>query len=182
VTYYSDRILTRVSPIERIAFERIRKREATNQNKTMIQRIGPGDPYSLIKGGTILFTNLLNQNKIAVSINNPWPVPVANWDDPVGWSPNLLFPKPGTYFSRGLAGLVLTTRGRPSCSSVWDWAAVCRRCGSLAGGKVHTRVGPVRVVEGVHSDAKAFRCRLWFQTHSWHPYNLVEDSGKRTTT
>jgi gamma-glutamyltranspeptidase/glutathione hydrolase len=78
--YYSDPAFDPVSPMKGL----LSKEYAKDRSKLIKDKndptIGPGDPYPY-QGGINPFTNLLNQNKSAVAINNPG-IPLQGLDDP----------------------------------------------------------------------------------------------------
>jgi gamma-glutamyltranspeptidase/glutathione hydrolase len=78
--YYSDPAFDPVSPMKGLLSKEYAKDRAKLIKDKNDPTIGPGDPYPY-QGGTNPFTNLLNQNKSAVSINNPGQ-PLGGLDDP----------------------------------------------------------------------------------------------------
>jgi gamma-glutamyltranspeptidase/glutathione hydrolase len=78
--YYSDPAFDPVSPMKGLLSKEYAKDRAKLIKDKNDPTIGPGDPYPY-QGGINPFTNLLNQNKSAVSINNPGQ-PLGGLDDP----------------------------------------------------------------------------------------------------
>jgi gamma-glutamyltranspeptidase/glutathione hydrolase len=78
--YYSDPAFDPISPMNGLLSKEYAKDRAKLIKDKNDPTIGPGDPYPY-QGGTNPFTNLLNQNKSAVAINNPG-MPLQGLDDP----------------------------------------------------------------------------------------------------
>jgi gamma-glutamyltranspeptidase/glutathione hydrolase len=78
--YYSDPAFDPVSPMKGLLSKEYAKDRAKLIKDKNDPTIGPGDPYPY-QGGTNPFTNLLNQNKSAVAINNPG-MPLQGLEDP----------------------------------------------------------------------------------------------------
>jgi gamma-glutamyltranspeptidase/glutathione hydrolase len=78
--YYSDPAFDPISPMNGLLSKEYAKDRAKLIKDKNDPNIGPGDPYPY-QGGTNPFTNLLNQNKSAVAINNPG-MPLQGLDDP----------------------------------------------------------------------------------------------------
>jgi gamma-glutamyltranspeptidase / glutathione hydrolase len=78
--YYSDPAFDPVSPIKGLLSKEYAKDRAKLIKDKNDPTIGPGDPYPY-QGGTNPFTNLLNQNKSAIAINNPG-MPLQGLEDP----------------------------------------------------------------------------------------------------
>lgn len=78
--YYSDPAFDPVSPMKGLLSKEYAKDRAKLIKEKNDPTIGPGDPYPY-QGGTNPFTNLLNQNKSAIAINNPGQ-PLGGLDDP----------------------------------------------------------------------------------------------------
>jgi gamma-glutamyltranspeptidase/glutathione hydrolase len=78
--YYSDPAFDPVSPMKGLLSKEYAKERAKLIQDKNDPTIGPGDPYPY-QGGKNPFTNLLNQNKSAVAINNPG-LPIQGLDDP----------------------------------------------------------------------------------------------------
>jgi len=78
--YYSDPAFDPVSPMKGLLSKEYAKDRAKLIKDKNDPTIGPGDPYPY-QGGTNPFTNLLNQNKSAVAINNPG-IPLQGLEDP----------------------------------------------------------------------------------------------------
>ena len=78
--YYSDPAFDPISPIKGLLSKEYAKDRAKLIKDKNDPTIGPGDPYPY-QGGTNPFTDLLNQNKSAVAINNPG-MPLQGLNDP----------------------------------------------------------------------------------------------------